>query len=257
MRFKSYNQELKFALCQIIDVFNNIEIYRFDQTNMSIAQTIVVPCIYGARNRILKSAENANFTLKPPLTTFILKSVRRDERRVHTPHATFEFNSGSNSPINNIGIPVTLSYEFSIMAKYQDDVDQILSNFAVHFNPDIYVVWPNPYGTGQIKSQITWDGSISMSDDEISKLPENSPWRISPTMNFEYKTWLFPGMSLFDSTSGYVIDKINLNGYSGAIYGMDKYYVAPTIVDFEDYKNSIISGYVDANTTSDWLPISG
>jgi hypothetical protein len=32
----------------------------------------------------------------------------------------------------------------TIITKYKEDIDQIFSNWAVHFRPDIYVKWWHP-----------------------------------------------------------------------------------------------------------------
>ena len=36
-------------------------------------------------------------------------------------------------------IPVDISYEVNVIAKYPSDIDKIASNFMVFFNSDIYV----------------------------------------------------------------------------------------------------------------------
>lgn len=41
-------------------------------------------------------------------------------------------------------VPVDISYDVTIIAKYPSDIDKIASNFMVFFNSDIYVSCHHP-----------------------------------------------------------------------------------------------------------------
>lgn len=41
-------------------------------------------------------------------------------------------------------VPVDISYDVTIMAKYPSDIDKIASNFMVFFNSDLYVSCEHP-----------------------------------------------------------------------------------------------------------------
>ena len=41
-------------------------------------------------------------------------------------------------------VPVNLEVSMSILARYMEDVDQIISNFAPYNNPYIILSWPVP-----------------------------------------------------------------------------------------------------------------
>jgi hypothetical protein len=45
-------------------------------------------------------------------------------------------------------IPVDISYDVVVMAKYQADIDKIASNFMVFFNNDIYASCEHPLYEG-------------------------------------------------------------------------------------------------------------
>jgi hypothetical protein len=63
-------------------------------------------------------------------------------------------------------------------------------------NPDIYVVWPNPKGQGNLTSQIIWSGDVSVEYPE--EISETDPWRVLSTTTMTYKTWMFPGEGFHD-----------------------------------------------------------
>lgn len=195
MKFISYNRELNIATSQVIDVFNNIRIKRWN--GQSLQKTILVPCVYGNRSRVLKSLENRNKTLKVPMISVNKTNLSRDVARVHSVNDGLFF-SGTNFNLNdNVGVPINIEFEVSIITKYESDLDQIISNFIAMMNPDIYVSWPNPKGQGNIKSQIVWEGDMSIEYPE--DISETEPWRVIGTASFTYKTWMFPGEGLYDN----------------------------------------------------------
>lgn len=289
MRTLSYNFELKTATAQILDVFNNIRIRRYDNQN-SIQKTISVPCLYGNRSRILKSLENKNKTLKAPLIVISMGNVSRDSSRVHSVNASLMYQAGTTyDPLKQVPTPVNIEYEMSIITKYQEDMDQIISNFIPFMNPDIYVVSPHPkQPTINIKNQVVWNGDIDITwPDEIS---EDEPYRIIGTSNFTYKTWIWAGLSA-DGDTGPLIHRINFcprllplggpdsgavsadangtfydasgnvvqptDGYLGHM--LDRWYDVPYRMTMDDYQEKIILGLVKTDLGRDnwdWLKIS-
>lgn len=89
--------------------------------------------------------------------------------------------------------PINMDFEMTIITRYREDMDQILSNWVVFFRPDVYVKWWSPRREGEtIDSQILWNHNIN------HELPiEYNPTNIftyKSTTSFTFKTWLFPGM---------------------------------------------------------------
>jgi hypothetical protein len=212
MKFISYNKEMRSATGQLLDVFDNIRIKRVvnDETGTPIGvRTINVPCVYGPRSRVLKSLENRNATLKVPLTCLSMTGLSWDQSRVHSVNKVLEFKEGSNINLDhNIATPITITYSFSIVAKYMKDLEQILSNFIAIMNPDIYITWVSPIGN--VKSRVTWEGNIAL--DNAENIEMRNPYRLTATTNFIVKTWIFPGESpTYDSDVR--IKSINWHNY--------------------------------------------
>ena len=176
MRLRSYNKELKIATSMLIDVFNNIVIDRRDRQD-NVQKRIAVPCLYGTRSRILKSSENRGKTLKPPIIAISITNISRDTARVHSVNDELRLEIPGHTDIKcKVGVPVNIDYKFSVVTKFQEDMDQIYGNFVPFMNPDIYVVWPHPNGLGNIKTQIIWQGDFSIEYPE--EIDPADPWRV-------------------------------------------------------------------------------
>lgn len=198
MRFISYNKEINIATKQIMDVFNNIRIKRW--AGPCVEKIIHVPCVYGNRSRILKSLENRAKNLQLPLISITKTDISRDADRAHSVNDGLFFGDNSYDLNENVGVPIKIEFDVSIICKYESDMDQILCNFMAMMNPDIYVTWPNPKGQGNITSQIVWDGTTNI--EYPIEISETDPWRVSATARMTFKTWIFPGEGLY----GYNID---------------------------------------------------
>lgn len=277
MVVRSYNKEIVIATRMFMDVFNDIVIDRRDNVD-NIQKEIKVPCLYGGRSRILKSLENRGSTLRLPLIAVTITGFSRDEGRSHSANIFKQLNSDGHFDIRNmVANPININYTVSILTKFQEDMDQILGNFIPFFNPDIYVTWPMPYSQGQdvVKSQVYWDGDVSLSYPE--EIDETEPWRILGEATFTFKTWMFPGMDIGDAYpyDAPLIFNINLckqmpegnlvSGYSNDDFiisgeidvgGMNKWYEVPHTMTFDQYIDNIQAGHIKA-PNYDCLQISG
>lgn len=260
MKYRSYNRELRHNTSLIMDVLNSIQIDRRDNQN-NIQQLINVTCVYGNRDRVLKSLENRDKTLKLPLVAITMGNISRDSTRVCDPHAGLQyqsrewlFNAKYNTPV-----PVNIEYSMSIITKFQEDLDQIICNFIPFSNPDFYVVWPNPkYPTENMKSQIVWDSNIGITYP--NEVGEKDPYRLTAETNFVFKSWIFPGLDPIGSNDdGPLIHRINfcpnLIPIGDAGYMMDKFYEVPYCMPFSSFMQNVVCGYIDSSAY-DALPLS-
>lgn len=268
MRFRSYHKEFRKATAQLLDVFDNIIIGRYDNRGTEV-ERIAVPCVYAGRSRILKSLENRDKTVKLPIMSISMSGVSRDAQRAMSLHDGLTYqNSSTYNYLKNTPVPINITYQMDIYTRYQDDMDQIISNFGVFFNPDIYVVIPDPVNTGKnLKCQIVWDGNIPIQfPEEISK---NEPERITAATTFTFKTWLFPGL---DDTvyPEHSIHRINFNPEISTHDGIGRlqgFYAVDRGDDFETYKGHIVCGLIkapyydiwqlSAGISGAWVDISG
>lgn len=266
MKSRSFNRELIIATRMLMDVFNEIVIDRRNSTGQ-IQQLITVPCVYGNRDRILKSGENYNKTLEIPIIALSQMGITKDIERVHSVNDHIKYDvplaNGEFDIRNLMPIPINIDFNVSIITKYQEDMDQILCNFVPFFNPTVYITWPMPNGNGNLKTQVLWDGSINMLYP--TDITEADSYRIIAETNFTVKTFLFPGMWDNLAAQPYggrgIIYKINFS-HANSLYSetapitgqLDSWYDVK-VVSIDEFIQNVKLGYI-TYPNFDKLPIS-
>lgn len=256
MKTYSYNKEVLTATAQMQMIFNNISIKRNNNT-------LVVPCVFGQRSRILKALQNPEgSTHKLPLSVLTRGNITRDSNRVASLHHNIlkmsdyaAFDPDSISPV-----PIDIEYKLSIVTKYPDDMDMIMSNFIPFFNKDIYVTSPHPkLENRNIDHQIVWNGSIdSVWPEELSH--NENDIQISNT-SFIFKTEIFGGSGYLKDPTGiiYTID-LTLSNSTSAINDsyntsgnniLAGFYPVPYTETFDSYVEKILHIPILTNTDRD------
>ena len=246
MRYRSFNEELLIATALLINVFNDIIIDRRKhglKRDFSKAislkevaqQKIEIPCILGDRSSILRSLENEQGKYKLPLIILSNKSIKTDTLRMVDLHSDVFYQQDSQfnelDPENPLykpqqlgkrrAQPIVMDFDMTIITKYKEDLDQIISNWAVFFRPDIYVKWWSPRRPNEtINSEILWNQNIGF-ELPIEYNPTNV-FSYKGTTSFSFKTWLFPGMysveNKIDPDSEAIIKKFKFYPNRGSWY---------------------------------------
>ncbi len=91
-------------------------------------------------------------------------------------------------------VPVNLEVSMSILGRYMEDVDQIVSNFVPYNNPYIILSWPVPkdFGTEydqEIRSEVLWSGNLNYNTPTDTVYSDK--FRITVDTSFTIKGWLF------------------------------------------------------------------
>jgi hypothetical protein len=198
---QSYNKELRIATAQFMDVFNNIQIFRFNRDD-TISKTITVPCKYGAKSIAMKSLmEGLKSSPTLPAMAFVRSSFTVDPERLFNIHREILLQQdGERDYTLNQPVGIDINFELNIFSMYPSDDDQILQNFMPFSMPNFYVAWKHPYTEETLKSQVIWSGDVSTEypvDYDVTSKP-----RVISTTSFIYKTWIFPGTALGDGESG-------------------------------------------------------
>jgi len=272
-KIHSYNNEIKFATAQLLDVFNDITIDRYDNAH-NVTKKIRVPCRFGNRDRILKSLENRDKTVELPIIVITLNSIRRDPTRVMDVNSEIMYQDGTGvfDYRYKTPTPIDLKYDIQFIAKKTEDLLQLLSNWAVWFNPDIFVVTPNRYDpTQKLKSQVIWDGDFNV--DMANDINPDKAYRVSGKSTFTFKSWLFVGTYDGDGVDGYEPKRINRINFNPNIIDNDdghgarlsNWYDVPPGMSFRDHYNNILLGLVkdqdvlamSGNVSGYWHDISG
>ena len=190
-------------MTQFIAAFNDVTINRYNK-DREVKDKIHVRYVYAPKQRVLHDMVNKNQHITLPAIAVSIGSISRDSNRVFNKiYGTYMHTGLDDDSINTSSdfmpapIPVDISVNMSILAKYQTDMDQILSNFIPYNNPYVIISWkvPSDFVTDvqEIRTEVLWNGNIGLSYP--TDLDPNTPARISGDTSFTIKSWLFPHRS--------------------------------------------------------------
>ena len=93
----------------------------------------------------MENPENRG-NMKVPMIVINRTGYNRNGERLNNLHNEVKYEITSSDRRYHLltPVPVDISYEVSIVAKYPSDIDKIASNFMVFFNSDIYVSCEHP-----------------------------------------------------------------------------------------------------------------
>lgn len=206
MKNQTFNFEIKDLLTQFVAAFDDVIISRYD-SNRNIKEKIEVRYVLAPKQRVMYDIVNKNHNLTLPVVAVNVTGVSRDNNRVFN-----KINNIYNTLPNNEGslvkmpVPINIEVSMSILARYMQDMDQILSNFVPFNNPYIIISWKEPSDvTGQeveIRSEVLWSGNISL--NEPTDIASSEKFRIVADTSFTIKGWLFKNKNETSSPIYYI-----------------------------------------------------
>jgi len=275
MRSNPFYFEIKDAVTQFVAAFNDIVIKRHDKYREQRSR-VKVRYTYAPKQRVIHDLTNKAKHITLPVVAVSTAGVSRDEGRVFNklygaymseqerhPSAPKTIKAGTTYNIPQ-PVPINISINMSILARYQTDIEQILSNFIPYNDPYIMISWKLPKEffpkEQEIRSEVLWSGDISM--DYPDNLSSNDPYRLSCDTSFTIKTWLFKQASSQPISNIYKITTnttpvINFNDLDGDTQSSTvetfgpPLTAAPYITHVGDY--GTILGYNFNSTTSVYL----
>lgn len=149
MRKTAYYREIVILLEQFLKAcFEDTVIKRINKERKTVDK-IKVRYVYGPKQNVLLDLSDKEQVQQLPAIAVKLTSLTRDKNRVYNKidgsHSKLisEYDySGIPQPQP---VPVNLSISVSIVTKYQEDMDQIVSNFVPYTDPYFFISYKNPY----------------------------------------------------------------------------------------------------------------
>lgn len=201
MKQYTYYFEVKDLILQFLAAFDNVVIKRYNKNRVAEA-TQQVRYVYAPKQRVLFDLVNPAQNITLPCISITIGSIQRDNNRVFNKNAGFY---AYGSPIENqpsyqsfyykTPVPVNIDVNMSIIARYQSDMDQILSNFVPFNNPYIILSWTVPKAfslnyTQEIRTEVLWNGTINL--EYPTDINGQQKAQIIANTGFTIKGWLFP-----------------------------------------------------------------
>ena len=214
MKNRAFHFEIKDLLTQFIAAFDNAVISRYDK-DRNPGNNIEVRYVFAPKQRVMYDIINKAQNLTLPVVAVNLTGVTRDNDRVFNKLApSYIPAQKSENPKTDskflMPVPVNLEVKMSILARYMQDVDQIVSNFVPYNNPYIIITWEVPADFGaqypqEIRSEVLWDGNLVY--ETPTDTTYSDKFRVTVDTSFTIKGWLFPEQK---DTSG-TIYKVDSN----------------------------------------------
>lgn len=200
MKNYTFNFEVETLMQQFIGAFNDIKIKSYDK-DKQISSEIPVRFVYAPKQRVYEKLNTAGpGGITVPAVSVSLGSITRDPKRVFNKNEGFLIPYHLQNPDLNFlkkipqPVPVNIGVNFSIITKFQEHMDQILTNFIPYCDPYIIISSKFP-GISEsdipfeLRSEVEWSGSTSVVYP--TELTSNLPFRITADTSFTIKSWLF------------------------------------------------------------------
>ena len=187
----TYDHELITMSTMFLNSMSDIMIKRFNVHKQARDQ-IKTRIVYAPKQRVLNDLLDKDQNLQLPVVSCYIGGIARDQGRVFNKIlGTFHTPSNSTSSTNEKGpLPVDVTYNVSIMTRYQQDMDQILSHILPYVNPYFTVSWRTPNRPDfEIRSNVFWSGSVNV--QYPFDLAATQVARCVADLSFVFKGWLF------------------------------------------------------------------
>jgi len=256
VKTQAFHFEIKDLVTQFVAAFDDIIIKRYDKDRVP-QSSLQVRYIYAPKQRVLYDLVNKAQNLTLPAVAINITSVSRDESRVFNKLTGFYLSRGAKesdykpaSAFYRTPVPVNIGISMSIIAKFQTDMDQIISNFVPYNNPYIILSWKVPEGLiagagasrQEIRSEVLWDGSVNLSYP--TDIATNEKYRLIGDTAFTIKGWLFPEATKPSGNIYYIHNNFSaeslITTYDSLSDDTQIYPLSTGLVS--DYETNVVSG---------------
>ncbi len=214
MKQRAFNFEVRDLIALFTAAYDQIIIGRFNKSQTEVDR-IQVKYLYAPKQRVMHDLINKAQTVVLPAVSISIAGMSRDSSRVFNKILGATFSQGGSdldpqlkTDFLQMPIPVNLRIKTTFYAKFQADIDQMLSNFMPYNNPYIIISMkvPTGYVTQQqeIRIEVQWSGDIGV--DYPIELQALQTARITADTEFTVKGWIFPAHSSQQISNIFEID---------------------------------------------------
>ena len=193
MKDYTYSFEIKDLLTQFVAAFDDIVIKRYNKNRVP-KEEISVRYVLAPKQRVMYDIVNKAQNLTLPVVAVNITGISRDTTRVFNKLDSIYNKTGDYGKSSLLmPVPINIEVSMSILARYLQDMDQILSNFVPFNNPYIIISWKEPTKvetqTVEVRSEVLWSGNISLT--EPTDIAYSEKFRVVADTSFTIKGWLF------------------------------------------------------------------
>jgi hypothetical protein len=197
---RAFSWEIHDIIAQFMAAFDDVVIGRYNRQREE-KDRIEVGYVYQPKRRVVHDLQNRAQNLKLPMVAVTIGGINRNSNRSFNKIEGFTY-PGTRTPNANTAtspripspVPIDITINMSIIASYQTDIDQIISNFAAYANPYITITWEVPDDVGlpasmPINSKVEWSGNINLEYNNDINYSNRSV--ITADTTFTVEGWLF------------------------------------------------------------------
>jgi len=200
MKNQGFQFEVENLMAQFMAAMDDIIIKRYNIDRVAQDQ-IQVRMLYAPKERVLADLTDKAQTIQLPVVAVSIGGITRDTTRVFNKIQGSNYISPNPKQAGKMPqpIPVNITVNFSILTRYQKDMDQIISNFAPYFDPYIVLSWRVPdMADFEIRSTVEWSNTIALTYP--IGLAAGQVARVEAETSFTIKGWLYKALP--DANSG-------------------------------------------------------
>ncbi len=187
----TYDREIQTMTTMMLNAISTIVIKRFN-VNRQTRDQIKTRVVYAPKQRVLNDLLNRDQNLQLPVVAVSIGGITRDQNRVWNKLlGTYNPNPGYvSSNYERTPLPIDIRYNVTVMTRYQEDMDQIISHIIPYVNPYFVVSWRTPQRPDfEIRSNVFWDGNVNITYP--FDLVATQVARIVADLSFTFKGWMF------------------------------------------------------------------
>lgn len=165
--------------------------------------------VYAPKQRVLADLLDKAQNLQLPVVALTNGGITRDPNRVFNKIQGSYMASSDPTRSNKLQqpVPIDLTINMTILTRFQEDFDQIVTNFVPYFDPYIIISWRTPSMPDyEIRSQVVWSGNVAATYPY--DINATTVARVEGTTSFTFKGWLFKARP---STPEGIIFNVNSN----------------------------------------------
>ena len=191
MRNYTYQFEVSNLFTMFIAALDDIVVKRYNKDKVA-QDRIQCRFVYAPKQRVLLDLLDKAQNLQLPVVAVSNGGISRDVNRVFNKIAGSHFSGSNNlfAPALPQPIPVDITVNMSILTRYQEDYDQIITNLFPYFDPYIEISWRIPgVNNYEIRSKVIWSGNITT--QYPTELQGSQTAHVQGDTSFTIQGWLF------------------------------------------------------------------
>jgi len=193
MKNYTYHFEVQSLVAQFMAALDDIIIKRYNDAREP-KEAIKVRFVYSPKQRVLHDLTDKAQNTQLPVVAVSIGQITRDTTRVYNKIAGSNFRE-SPTDKKQTGflpqpLPIDLAINVDFIAKYTEDIDQIITNFVPYCDPYFVISWRIPeMNDYELRSIVMWSGSVAVTYP--NDLAPTTNARVVGSTQFTIKGWLF------------------------------------------------------------------